>query len=48
MRAQKIDPPYVPNIADQEDLSHYDAYPDENIVEKLDPDPSAYEWCEDF
>merc|ERR1712087_828345 len=48
MRLQKIAPPYVPQIADQEDLSHYDAYPEENIVEKLDPDSSVYEWCEDF
>jgi len=48
MRDQKIAPPYVPNIADQEDLSHYDVYPEENIVEKLDPDASVYEWCEDF
>jgi len=48
MRLQKIAPPYVPNIADQKDLSHYDVYPEENIVEKLDDDPAVYEWCEDF
>jgi len=48
MRKQEIAPPYVPQIADQEDLSHYDVYPEENIVEKLDADPSVYEWCEDF
>jgi len=48
MRKQEIAPPYVPQIADQEDLSHYDVYPEENIVEKLDPDPAVYEWCEDF
>ena len=48
MRNQKEAPPYVPDISDQEDLSHYDAYPEEKIVEKLDADASVYEWCEDF
>eukprot|EP00484_Ammonia_sp_Unknown_P020043 CAMPEP_0197031174 /NCGR_PEP_ID=MMETSP1384-20130603/10257_1 /TAXON_ID=29189 /ORGANISM="Ammonia sp." /LENGTH=1169 /DNA_ID=CAMNT_0042460665 /DNA_START=118 /DNA_END=3627 /DNA_ORIENTATION=+ len=48
MRQQKIAPPYVPNIAGQDDLSHYDVYPEENIVEELDPDDGVYEWCEDF
>jgi len=48
MRNQKEAPPYVPEISGQDDLSHYDAYPEEKIEEKLDPDASVYEWCEDF
>jgi len=48
MRRQEVEAPYVPDINGAEDLSHYDAYPDENIDEELDPDPSVYEWCEDF
>jgi len=48
MRNQEIAAPYVPNINGQDDLSHYDVYPEENIVEELDADPAVYEWCEDF
>eukprot|EP01084_Bolivina_argentea_P200084 342206_1 len=47
MRQRKIEPPYVPNISNLEDVSHFDTYPDENIVEELNG-VSAYEWCDVF
>jgi len=48
LRNQKVKAPYVPDINGAEDMSHYDAYPDENIEEELDTDASVYAWCEDF
>eukprot|EP00490_Sorites_sp_Unknown_P021278 CAMPEP_0114666374 /NCGR_PEP_ID=MMETSP0191-20121206/32417_1 /TAXON_ID=126664 /ORGANISM="Sorites sp." /LENGTH=48 /DNA_ID= /DNA_START= /DNA_END= /DNA_ORIENTATION= len=48
MRKQEIPPPYKPNIENQEDVSNYDNYPEEEENDQLHTDPSAYEWCEDF
>jgi len=48
LRQQEEDAPYVPDISGQDDLSHYEIYPEENIVDELDPNPAVYDWCQDF
>jgi protein kinase A len=47
---QTFEPPYIPKIRDDRDLTLFEDYPDLTPEEELmdDPDGNLYDWCQEF
>lgn len=50
MIAQKIDPPYIPKIKNEKDISNFEYYPDEKVEETLieDKNGKLFAWSQNF
>ena len=50
MRKQKIEPPYIPKIQHNKDISNFEYFPNEDVREKLieDKNGKLFSWCNEF
>ena len=50
LKNMDVEPPYIPKIKNQEDMSNFEYFPSRTVDEVLiyDPNGALFKWCDDF